>query len=117
MNIKQWYKDWCKKTNRSGGVLVGRSTQELLTDAITDVKAHIAKYDVREELAEALENYLRADTKALTLQFLDEFTQSDKAREDYNQALTNRVKAKNKAQEVLDKYKNLRKNDRLQDTV
>lgn len=30
--IQTWYKEWCKKTHRSGGILVGSSIKELLND-------------------------------------------------------------------------------------
>jgi hypothetical protein len=30
--IEEFYSDWCKKTKRSGGVLIGASIRELLND-------------------------------------------------------------------------------------
>lgn len=31
-DIRDWFWKWCKRTKRSGGVLVGNSIRELLTD-------------------------------------------------------------------------------------
>lgn len=28
--LEKWYKEWCKDTGRSGGVLIGTSIKELL---------------------------------------------------------------------------------------
>ena len=30
--ILKWYKQWCKATRRNGGILIGSSIQELLSD-------------------------------------------------------------------------------------
>lgn len=32
LEIKKWFIDWCKKTKRNGGVLIGSSITELLID-------------------------------------------------------------------------------------
>lgn len=32
INVQQVFKDWCKQTKRSGGVLVGSSIQEFLRE-------------------------------------------------------------------------------------
>lgn len=41
--IKKWYKQWCKTTKRSGGVLVGGSIQELLLA----FSQHVAEDEVK----------------------------------------------------------------------
>lgn len=32
VTVEQFYTDWCKRTKRSGGILIGSSIKELLTD-------------------------------------------------------------------------------------
>lgn len=31
-SIDEWYKKWCEKTGRNGGILIGSSIKELLSD-------------------------------------------------------------------------------------
>lgn len=38
-NIQEFYQEWCKKTKRSGGVLIGSSIKELLTDFANKINA------------------------------------------------------------------------------
>jgi len=37
--VQEFYKDWCKRTNRNGGVLIGSSIRELLSDMWQAIKA------------------------------------------------------------------------------
>lgn len=37
INVQQVFKDWCKQTKRSGGVLVGSSIQEFLRELQTKI--------------------------------------------------------------------------------
>ena len=32
IDIEKFYKNWCRNTQRNGGVLIGKSIRELLTD-------------------------------------------------------------------------------------
>lgn len=36
LSIDDWYKEWCKRTKRNGGVLIGSSIKELLLDIRND---------------------------------------------------------------------------------
>lgn len=41
INVQQIFKDWCRQTKRSGGVLVGSSIQEFLRELQTKIDERI----------------------------------------------------------------------------